>query len=355
MKKLQFFNTFNTKYTPGSFRDYYKTIYGTGPCPVDRFGLLKHIDPQLLQFNNIVPEPKYSLSNLPQGSSEQWRERYFSLFEQVATDVYEKAQGKKIAVMYSGGIDSTSALIALMKHSKFKEFLDSGNFVVSMATTSIREYPKFFYERILPTIPIVPADYNSLMCDPSILVVTGDSGDYVIGNTDTPVFFYEGSTDILYRPKEILWPYLNSIDKTGKFVNFFKEICKRAPFEIYSVNQAYWWIGQAFVHQGEMHYPFVWSNIQDLSEVSTFNKVYRWFLSEPFMTYSFEYASVNPYYTDFNSVRRFPKEYIVDYSGDQDYMNKIKIFSQRQLYREIRKTRVYEDGTWEFTLDKIPT
>jgi hypothetical protein len=353
--KYQFFYTWNADYTPGSFRDYYKTLYGTGPCPVDRFNLLPEIDPQTVEFNNIVPDPIYNLSNLPASASKEWKDRYFSLFERVATDVYNKAQGKKIVVMYSGGIDSTAALIALMKHSRYKEFLDSGNFVVGLSTSSIREYPKFFYETILPTIPIIPADYNAVMCDPTTLVVTGDSGDYVIGNTDTPVFFNEGSTDILYRPKEILWPYLNNIDKTGKFVHFFKEICKRAPFEIYSVNQAYWWIGQAFVHQGEMHYPFCWSKIEDLSEVPTFNKVYRWFLSEPFMTFSFEYASVNPYYTDFNSARLFPKEYIVDYTKDSEYMNKIKIFSQRQLYREVNKTRVYEDGSWVFTLDKIKT
>lgn len=353
--KFQYFNTFNQKYSKNSFREYYKTVYGTGPCPVDRFNLLVDIDPQTVQFNNIVPAPIYNLNNLPAGNSNIWRDRFFSLYTQVANDVYVKAKGKKIAVMYSGGIDSTSVLVALMKNPKYKEFLDSGNFVVSMSSGSIQEYPEFFYQRILPEIPIIPVDYDALMCDPNILVVTGDSGDYVIGNTDTPVFYHEGTTEILNKPKEILWPYLNDIDSTGSFVHFFKEICKKAPFDIVSVNQAYWWIGQAFVHQGEMHYPFVWSNIQDLSEVPTFNKVYRFFLSQPFMTFSFEYASVDPYYTDFNSVRQFPKEYIVDYTKHDSYLNKIKIFSQRLLWRQICKTRVYEDGTWEFTTDKQET
>ena len=36
-------------------------------------------------------------------------------------------------------------------------------------------------------------------------------------------------------------------------------------------------------------------------------------------------------------------------------MNKIKIFSQRLLWREIYKTTVYEDGSWEFKSDKRAT
>ena len=33
---------------------------------------------------------------------------------------------------------------------------------------------------------IEPTDYNTLMMDPNVLLVTGDDGDHVIGNTGTP-------------------------------------------------------------------------------------------------------------------------------------------------------------------------
>ena len=78
--KFQYFNTFNQKYSKNSFREYYKTVYGTGPCPVDRFNLLVDIDPQTVQFNNIVPAPIYNLNNLPAGNSNIWRDRFFSLY-----------------------------------------------------------------------------------------------------------------------------------------------------------------------------------------------------------------------------------------------------------------------------------
>lgn len=339
----------NLNFTSGSFRDAYKSVYKLGPFPVDRFGLLPKIIHDNINTVNIVPEPVYNLTNL----TTDWRDRYFSLFDQVATDIYHAAGNRTIVLMYSGGIDSTAVLVSLIRNSRYKEFLDQGRIKLAMSTHSITEYPEFFYEYILPTLPIVVAEFGQLLNDPDAFIVTGDAGDYVIGNTDTPIFFHNGSTDNLYEDKSALWPYLNSID--GNFTYFAQELAKLAPFDIVSVNQMFWWIGQAFVHQSEMCRPYMWSDAQDLSELASFNKIYRFFLDHRFMTFSFEYMSTNPFCTNYNSVRQLPREYIFNHTRHTSYLNKIKVFSQKFLFRGTFKTRIYEDLTWVNCLDRIKT
>ena len=350
-KEFLYISPYNQDFTPGSFRDYYSKIYGTSPCPVDRFGLLDNIEPQKLKFKVIVPKPIYNLENL----TNDWEDRFWDVCDQVGRKVFDTANGRPIALMYSGGIDSTAALVSMMKDPRYKEYISQDKLKLVMNTNSIYEYPEFFYRTILKEIPLMAFNYNDIMNDPTILVVTGDAGDYVIGNTDTPIFMHNGNTDNMSADKSILWPYLDTIDKSGKFSSMMKAVAAKAPFDIVSVNQMYWWWGQAFVHQGEMCYPYLWSSTSDLSTLPGFNKVYRFFLDDLWNTYSFEYMSTNPYYTNFNSVRNFARNYIVDYTGDRSYLNKVKVFSQRLTVRRLYKTRVYADLTYEFTTDKITT
>jgi hypothetical protein len=349
LKRYLCLGSSNLEFTPGSFRDAYKSVYKLGPFPVDRFNLLPGILPDAIPTVNIVPEPVYNLSNL----TTDWKERYFSLFNDVATDIYNAAGSRNIVLMYSGGIDSTAVLVALMQHPRYDEFASQRRIKIAMSSHSIAEYPELFYQRILPELPIVVADFGILLNDPDAFIVTGDAGDYVIGNTDTPIFFHNGSTDNLHQDKSVLWPYLDRIDPN--FTHFAQELAKLAPFDIVSVNQMFWWIGQAFVHQSEMCRPYMWSTATDLSELASFNKIFRFFLHPKFMTFSFEYMSTDPYCTNYNSVRQLPREYIVNYTKHQSYLNKIKVFSQKFLFKSTHKTRVYENLSWVNTLEKVTT
>jgi len=345
MKKLICINNSNINYTPDSFRDYYSKYIGKFPMPVDRFNLLEKFEPQPkeLQFVNIVPDPKFNLTNL----TTDWQDRFWALMDETASNVYKTVGNRSIVVMYSGGIDSTAVLVSLMKNPNYKEMLSSGRFKLAMSTSSILENPNFFYSHILGTIPFFPADYITLMNDPDILLVTGDCGDNVIGSTDTPM------VNDLNASKSLLWPYFDSIDKSGKTSKFAQEICKFAPFEIDSINQVYWWIGQCFTYQGEMCRPYEWSQTTDLTNLATQNKVYRFFMDDVFNTFSFEHMSTDPCYTNYNDVRKFARTYIVDYTKDSSYLNKIKSFSIRYLLRFTFKTAIYEDLTYSTHIEKI--
>jgi hypothetical protein len=336
---------------PGSFRDYYAKVYSAFQFPVDRFNFLPEIDPDPVETVNIVPEPRYNLANL----TSDWQDRYFSICDQVAESVYVTAGTRTILLLYSGGIDSTAVLVALMRSPRYQEFKDQGRLVIGLTSFSIYEYPEFFYQRILPELPIIPADYNTAMADAKYLVVTGDAGDYVIGNTDCPIFAYNGTTDVLDEDKSVLYPYINSIEPSGKFSHLLQELDRRAPFDIVSINQLYWWLGQCFTHQGEMCYPWAWSGVEDITELASFNKLYRFFLDERFVTFGFEHMSTNPSYPNLRSHRTFPKRYIVGHTGHQWYLNKNKIMSQRMTTRKWYKSAIYSDLTHNNETSRVST
>lgn len=351
LKKLIYISDYNIIKTPGSFKDYHSRVYGSGYCPIDRFNLLQYIDPQPaeLQFKNILPEPVFNLNNL----TADWRDRFFEIADQVADKIYKHAGDRTIVVMWSGGFDSTTALVSLMRHASFQEFVDRGQFKVGMSSSSIEEYPKMFYEYILPQIPFVIADHDKLMRDPTVFMVTGDGGDYLIGNTDTPIFEYNRTTNNLMASTDELWKYLNYLEPTKKFTHYVRELCKYAPFEIKSVNQAYWWVGQCFTNQAEICQAYLWSTVSDLTQLPSFDKIYRFFLDDLWNTFSFEHMSTNPVYTNFDSVRNFAKDYIINFTGHEDYRNKRKLYSNRYLMRFSYKTMIFEDLTWSRSGKKV--
>ena len=333
--------------TPGSFRDYYAKVYSRFQFPVDRFGLLPSIDPDTIQTVNIVPDPVYNLHNL----SSDWYDRFAAICDSMAERVYRTARGRTIIIMYSGGIDSTTVLVAMMRSPKFKEFINNGRLKLALNSVGIYEYPELFYETILPTIPIIPTDYNTIIADPNNFVISGDGGDYVICNTDIPVFEYDGTTDIFGMDKNIIYNYFDICDPSGKFSDMVRGIDKHAPFELYSVSQLYWWLGQCFTHQGEMSYPFAWSSV-DTKEIASFDKFFRFFLHPEFMTFGFEYMSTNPVYTSLSSMRKFFKDYIIGHTGHEQYRNKNKIGSQRTVARKWHKSIIYHDLSYN-NLTKI--
>jgi hypothetical protein len=175
-------NYSNLQFESMPYRNGYRKWAGVYEYPVDRFNISEgRLE---MPHENIVRDPVFNLGNL----TNDWRDRYFSTMDAVADSVYKTAGSRTIDLLFSGGIDSTSVYVALAKNPKFKEFVDEGRFVISLTSTSIQEYPELFYREILPNIPIQPLDYNKSMLDTNVLVVNGDLGDFIIGNSDASKF-----------------------------------------------------------------------------------------------------------------------------------------------------------------------
>lgn len=320
----------NLDYNSMPYRKSYRAWAGGHEYPVDRFDVSEgRLE---MPHKNIVRDPVYNLNNL----SKDWQDRYFSTIDAVANSVYNTAGSRTINLLFSGGVDSTAVYVALAKHPKFKEFVEAGRFIISLTSISIQEYPELFYREILPNIPIQPLDYNKSMLDNNMLVVNGDLGDFIIGNSDAFGFddinlmdHYSEITKIIQQKE--LWEY--------------NELCscalKKSPFEITSVNQFLWWINQAYVCQIDLVRPYIWSSTNDYTDIGNNNKVFRFFYDDRITTYSYEYMSTNPICNTYDSLRTFPKNYIVNYTHDQSYMTKSKVHSQRLTLRFVYKSEIF--------------
>ena len=142
------------KFTRPGFRKNYRLITNHYEFGVDRFDILENVTD--LKGEVITKVPTYNLSNL----TNDWFDRYTAVTNKVADNVYKLAGDKVISLSYSGGVDSVQVLCALAQHPKFEEKLAAGQFVIAMTNSSILEYPKMFYDFILPRIPIMPLDHE---------------------------------------------------------------------------------------------------------------------------------------------------------------------------------------------------
>lgn len=87
---------------------------------------------------------------------------------------------KKISIFYSGGIDSTTCLVSIIKNLS-KKHLD--NIYVCMSADSVIENPNFYYQYIKDKINVLDSLNNlySSLADTGFISVTADSGDALFG------------------------------------------------------------------------------------------------------------------------------------------------------------------------------
>ena len=345
-KKLIWAHWLNLDYSTMPYRNSVKDVWGKFEFPVNRYD----IDNFLLELDtaSIVKKPVFDLTN----RVENYEDRLYSTIDQVAEKIFKQAGDKKIALLYSGGIDSVCILAALQRNKKYKEFLDQGKLFLAMTSSSITEYPWLFYNHILGKLPITVLSYDKLMNDPNILLVTGDGGDYISGSSDINTLLNNNHQDLMNDYTELL--------TDSKKLQTYNELCLQVkdncPFEIKSVNQFIWWLSQCFAIQTEVIWPYVWSSISDLSSLTNDSKVYRFFYDDAMLTFSYEYMSTNPEYHSYDQTKFWLKKYSVGHFGDADYFNKGKVFSQRRTLRLGYKSQIYiEDNEIKFinTNEKI--
>ena len=344
MKEYLWINWSNLDYLNMPVRGSFRNVVGNFEFPVDRFNMLDNV--LEIPCRNILQDPKFSLTNL----TNDWEDRYYSVLDSIADNVFTIANGRTIVVTYSGGIDSVSALISLQKHSKYKEYLEQGKFKVALTSTSITEYPELFYKSILPNIPLIPLDYVSLMNDDDVMLVTGDMGDYCIGSSDTLRFSaMQPDLDLMAPWREII-PLISKVKGSALYLHTMETLASKAPFEICSINQLFWWTANSLTGvQDDLFRPWYWSTAAKIEDAITQNKIFRFFYDAAMMTFSFEYMSTNPVYHNYIDNKTWQKKYIVNSTNDISYMNKQKIFSQRLSLRHVFKTSIYiEDGIIKF-------
>ncbi|WP_291720113.1 hypothetical protein [Bernardetia sp.] len=151
---------------------------------------------------------------------------------------------KKICVLWSGGIDSTVALVALIKVAQEESKLES--IEVLLSKESIEEFPNFFKEIIQKNInytlyepPLYP-----LLENKTKIFITGEHGDQLFGSDKAK--YYVLSEDA-FKPYSEILPFmigrkLGTEKYTQKMIDFLAPQISKSPVPIHTLYDYLWWM-----------------------------------------------------------------------------------------------------------------
>ena len=254
---------------------------------------------------------------------------------------HANATNRSIAVMYSGGIDSTLVLTALLKNGT-KE--DLKRITVLLSENSIEENPKFYENQIVKNFRCVSSyNFPYYIGNDQHILVSGEHGDQLFGSMITNAFTNAYGKGVLYSEVNdgILIDFLRSKlpVQSHKFAERLyqelKKVTRNATVNIETVYQFFWWLN--FATKWQNVYVRLLPYSMRLSSVK-FEDNYTTFFSST----DFQLWSMNNYQSFGSSpgiAKHESKKYIIDLTGDLDFMTKPKLGSLYNLM--IRQSPYY--------------
>lgn len=181
----------------------------------------------------VIPIPEINNNEL----------RFDRVIESIAEQFCNHAtqSGKKVYVCWSGGIDSTAILVSILKIAS-AEFLK--NLTVLYSSNCVTENAYFFSYFIkeklqsenIDTFSVTPENYDK------IIMVDGEAGNQVMGQTSIHKLIYAGRLDLLNQP----WRTIKNINQlligaTDLAKQLLTESIEHAPVPIETGCDFLWW------------------------------------------------------------------------------------------------------------------
>lgn len=332
---------------PGMSRfEKYFRIYNYGVAPVDRTGTIK----LPIHTKVLFPMPAYR--------------RFSTSFEDVCNArarqilVRSEETGLPIFIFWSGGIDSTLALISLLKMSSDEQ---KKRLTVLLSEESIEENPRFFEEHIRGRLTYTPGTMFSYMIGLPRLLINGEHNDQIFGSDIMESVIKRFGPAIINAPLDLNVIRTFFSEKLGDekdaefFVRLFDRLAHAAPVPIDTTHNFFWWINfsmkwqtvsmRSLAYAAKRNFPLVTAEYIERHYIPFYN-------TDEFQLWSMN----NPDKKIKDSWRTYKwaaKEVIYEYTKDADYRdNKIKrgsltflIFQQRPVH--------FIDESYRF-LDHIP-
>lgn len=178
-------------------------------------------------------------------------------FEEICDDraifLLNKARqdNRKIAVMYSGGVDSTLILVSLLKNAKKEELK---NITVLLSDNSIKENINFYYDFLIKNFNCVSSyRFPYFLGDDNYMVVSGENADQLFGSQVNDQYTRNNPYSDLFKPigdvkEQIIYWFQQKIkdDYNVKYAEdvfgLFEKICNNAPIPLDNAYKFFWWI-----------------------------------------------------------------------------------------------------------------
>lgn len=293
--------------------------------PYDRCISRLNFKPDLFRFK-LSCEPLSEIKNL-NGNSLSWEDCCFQRSQELL-----KLNKKKYYISYSGGIDSTTAMISLLKNWKPE---DLKKIVLFMSHDSILENINFFNSH-LKDFPIECAlgDASHLLLNDDSVLITGELGDQLFGAEAV------GEISKLFGEQAIHYPFtdiapklftqITGSKKTG--LSLFERLhpcTAESPIQLNSAFDFFWWINFSQKWQ-YVKYRFL--------ELETWNPkaIYGKHVLHFYDTLYFQNWSLKNHdlkiKNNWESYKFTAKEYIYNFTKNIDDLNLVKAQSLPKLY-----------------------
>lgn len=229
-----------------------------------------------------------------------------------------KLDREKYLVSWSGGIDSTTMMISLMRTWSPR---DLKRVKVLLSHSSIFENPRFF-DRVISSFAIGTSvgDISGELRESGALLLTGELGDQLFGSDIMEPAVRAFGDDVLRRGYEDWAPKVidrwTRVEGSGRAIfDRFAPIVDESPVPVKTVFDFFWWMNfsQKWQH---VKYRFVEQAGWDLD--MRYGKSVLHFFDTP----EFQHWSVRNHDlkigTDWMSYKRAAKDFIVDFTKNSD-------------------------------------
>lgn len=237
----------------------------------------------------------------------------------------------RLHVMWSGGIDSTVTLVALLKALPANE---RDRLTVYLSSHSIAENPGFYQAHIAGRLSVQRTVGKAGLYDET--VVTGELGDQLFGSDLMLEATRRLGFDSLAQPHAVVLPHLfGSIAgdaETGAAIyRRYAPIADEAPYPLARAQDFLWWwnFSQKWQHVKYRHllYEPPGSDYRAL-----LGKVWHFFDTETFQRWSLMHPG-EKLGAGIDTYKMPAKRYIVEFTGDQSYLTKMKIGSLCKVFK----------------------
>jgi hypothetical protein len=232
---------------------------------------------------------------------------------------YIESLDDTINILYSGGIDSTVIMVAVLKHGNLSKYR------VIYTEESVAENPHFYtILQNTPEIELVELTEDMFANNVySGVFVNGNGGDTLNGQMEYD-FFSQVGIDGLTKPWQ---EYFSSYNKDIKFLNFCEELFSRSFFPVKTLFEARWWFYT--IYKSAKYRPAGW--LQPNGSLNDGNPAPVGFFE------CYEYEHFNALNLDkiipsgeYASCKKLLKDYIFDFDQNAVYRsNKSKEVSSR--------------------------
>ena len=265
-------------------------------------------------------------------------------FEEICDDrtkqILKKCEeeNKKLAVMYSGGIDSTLMMCSLLKNGSEKQLK---NVIVLLSELSIMENKNFYTNYIIKKFNCVSSyTFVNILGNDDYLLITGDNADQIFGSQINDHFTMNRKYQEVFNTIDSMEGHIidffkgRLLPKNKKYAEsmflLFKKLSDSCPVELNNVYKFFWWIN--FTTKWQSVYvrilPFS-KNINSIKPEENFTTFYH---TKEFQLWALNNTD-NFVKDSQNTVKYIAKEYIYDFNKDSDYLKKLKIGSLWQVAR----------------------